>query len=77
MGTVAQLLAVTVDCPEPLEPANFYQAFAGGEVCPAGDDFVMLTGSGVRIVFQRAANPTSGSARPRRSPQDPSRLPRR
>jgi hypothetical protein len=57
MGDVARLFAVTVDCPEPLVLARFYQAFAGGEVISAGDDYAVLSGGAVRIDFQRVGNP--------------------
>lgn len=57
MSAGAQLFAVTVDCPEPLRLARFYQAFAGGEVTAVGDDFAALSGGAVRIDFQRVASP--------------------
>jgi hypothetical protein len=60
MAALAHLFAVTVDCPEPFELARFYQAFAGGEIASSNDDFVMLTGGGVRIDFQRLANDAAG-----------------
>jgi hypothetical protein len=56
MPALAHLFAVTVDCPDPFELARFYQAIAGGEIASSNDDFVMLTGGGVRIDFQRVAN---------------------
>ena len=56
MPALAHLFAVTVDCPDPFELARFYQAFAGGEVASSNDDFVTLSGGGVRIDFQRVAN---------------------
>jgi len=57
MAEVARLFAVTVDCPEPLVLARFYQAFAGGEVSVVGDDFAGLSEGAVRIDFQRVGNP--------------------
>lgn len=52
-----RLFAVTVDCPEPLELARFYQAFTGGRISSVHDDFVVLAGDGVRLDFQRVPNP--------------------
>jgi len=52
----AHLFAVTVDCPDPVELARVDQAFAGGEIASSNDDFVALSGGGVRIDFQRVAN---------------------
>jgi catechol 2,3-dioxygenase-like lactoylglutathione lyase family enzyme len=60
MAAMARLLAVTADCPEPLELARFYQAFAGGEIAQSNDDFVALSTEGLRIDFQRVANPAAG-----------------
>lgn len=57
MTVFAQVFAVTVDCPEPLELARFYQAFGGGELTWSNDDFVVLSGAGdVRMDFQRVPN---------------------
>ncbi|GAB2841860.1 VOC family protein [Actinoallomurus bryophytorum] len=59
MPALAQLFAVTVDCPDPFGLARFYQALAGGEVASSNDDFVTLSGGAVRIDFQRVANPAT------------------
>lgn len=64
----ARLFAVTLDCPEPAELARFYQALLGGDVWQGGD-YAALSGGGVRIDFQRVANPAAGwpdPAAPRR-----------
>jgi hypothetical protein len=61
MAAVARLFAVTVDCPEPLELARFYQSFAGGEIIQSADGhFAALSTDGVRMDFQRVANPAVG-----------------
>jgi catechol 2,3-dioxygenase-like lactoylglutathione lyase family enzyme len=58
MIAIAQLFAVTVDCPEPLALARFYQSFTGMRIVWSSDDFVALSdGVGVRIDFQRVMNP--------------------
>jgi predicted enzyme related to lactoylglutathione lyase len=57
MAAVSHLFAVTVDCPDPLALARFYQAFTGLEISWSSSDFVVLSGDGdVRIDFQRVAN---------------------
>ena len=71
MAAVADLFAVTIDCPDPLELARFYQAFTGWELSWSNDDFVVLSGDGgVRLDFQRVPNPRPSdwpdSASPRR-----------
>lgn len=66
-GSGTCLYAVTVDCPDPLRLASFYQAFIGGTMYSNDDDFVALAvDGGVRLDFHRTANP-----RPPRWP-DPS-----
>jgi hypothetical protein len=60
MPLAARLLAVTIDAPDPLELARFYQAIAGGVVTRGSDDFVVLSGGPVRMDFQRVANPAAG-----------------
>jgi len=53
----ACLFAVTVDCPEPVELAEFYQGFLGGEVRFFPPDFAALDHTGgVRLDFQRVSN---------------------
>jgi catechol 2,3-dioxygenase-like lactoylglutathione lyase family enzyme len=71
MAAVADLFAVTIDCPDPPELARFYQAFTGWELSWSNDDFVVLSGDGgVRLDFQRVPNPRPSdwpdSASPRR-----------
>lgn len=52
------LIAVTVDCPDPMRLAHFYQGFLGGRLFSSNDDFVALTIEGnVRLDFQRVDNP--------------------
>ncbi|MFB4312296.1 VOC family protein [Actinomadura sp. GTD37] len=52
------LFAVTIDCPDPTSLARFYQQFLGGDRYSGNDDFTALTiGGGVRLDFQRVANP--------------------
>jgi hypothetical protein len=61
MAAVARLFAVTLDCPEPLDLARFYQTFAGGEIIQGGNrDFAALSTNDVRMDFQRVANPAVG-----------------
>jgi catechol 2,3-dioxygenase-like lactoylglutathione lyase family enzyme len=61
MAAMARLFAVTVDCPQPYELARFYQSFAGGEIFQGGGgQFAALSTSGVRLDFQRVANPSAG-----------------
>ncbi|MDN3360058.1 VOC family protein [Actinomadura sp. DC4] len=60
MAVVARLFAVTIDCPEPVELAGFYQTFAGGDVVlSANEDFAALTTGTVRLDFQRVTNPAA------------------
>jgi catechol 2,3-dioxygenase-like lactoylglutathione lyase family enzyme len=57
MAAVAGLLAVTLDCPDPRELAEFYQRFTGGQSFSSNEDFAVLVGGGVRLDFQRVTNP--------------------
>lgn len=52
---IARLWGVTLDCPEPLELARFYQRIGGGEIVSADDFFVELRMGGVSLGFQRDA----------------------
>jgi hypothetical protein len=54
--TVGTLFAVTIDCPDPLSLARFYQEITGGELFASNNDFVALAGGNVRLDFQRVAN---------------------
>ncbi|MCQ4150902.1 MULTISPECIES: VOC family protein [Rhodococcus] len=57
MPLSAKLFAVTVDCPQPRELAEFYQKFLGGQLRSGNPDFVVLTSEqDVRIDFQRVDN---------------------
>lgn len=57
MAAIARLFAVTIDCPEPLGLARFYQSFAGGEITQSADGrFAALSTDGVRMDFQRVSN---------------------
>jgi Glyoxalase-like domain len=61
MAALARLFAVTLDCPDPVDLARFYQTFAGGEIIQGDDeDFAALTTNGVRLDFQRVGNPAAG-----------------
>lgn len=58
MLSVPRLFAVTIDCPDPMSLARFYQSFLGGESHSTNDDFVALVIDGdIRLDFQRVANP--------------------
>jgi catechol 2,3-dioxygenase-like lactoylglutathione lyase family enzyme len=57
MVTIGSLFAVTVDCPDPLRLARFYQDITGWQLFASNDDFVALAGDdNVRLDFQRVAN---------------------
>ena len=57
MVTIGSLFAVTVDCPDPLRLARFYQDITGWELFASNEDFVVLAGDdNVRLDFQRVAN---------------------
>ena len=57
MATIGRLLAVTLDSPDPLRLARFYQEITGGELFAGNEDFVVLTTDDhVRLDFQRVAN---------------------
>jgi catechol 2,3-dioxygenase-like lactoylglutathione lyase family enzyme len=61
MHPPARLLAITLDCPDPIRLARFYQGFLGGQVVATqAHDFAALTGAGgARLDFQRTANPAA------------------
>ncbi|MFL6056182.1 MAG: VOC family protein [Actinoallomurus sp.] len=54
---MAGLLAITLDCPDPRELAEFYRRLTGGETFSSNEDFVVLVGGGGRLDFQRVTNP--------------------
>lgn len=57
MAIIARLFAVTIDCPDPTQLAQFYQGFLGGQVLSSNDDFAVLTSDrDVRLDFQRVTN---------------------
>lgn len=57
MATLGTLFAITLDCPDPLRLARFYQAITGGELFASNEDFIVLAGDdNVRLDFQRTAN---------------------
>ncbi|HWC81631.1 MAG TPA: VOC family protein [Pseudonocardiaceae bacterium] len=57
MATLGTLFAITIDGPDPLELANFYQKITGGELLTGNDDFIVLAiEDNVRLDFQRVAN---------------------
>ncbi|ADB29273.1 conserved hypothetical protein [Kribbella flavida DSM 17836] len=53
---VAPLWGPTLDCPEPLELATFYQRICGGSIAAADETFVELRLDGVSLGFQRDLN---------------------
>lgn len=53
MDSVATFAGVTLDCPHPLELAEFYQRMGGGEIVYSTDVFVYLAIDGFRLGFQR------------------------
>jgi len=66
-----RLCAVTIDCPDPVQLALFYQQFLGGTLYSSNNDFVVLSSdSDVRLDFQRVPNhqppPWPNRAAPRR-----------
>ncbi|MCU1626407.1 MAG: glyoxalase/bleomycin resistance protein/dioxygenase [Pseudonocardia sp.] len=58
MVSGGQLLAVTLDCPDPRSLAHFYRSFLGGRLTASNEDFVVLTlpDATVRLDFQRVTN---------------------
>ncbi|MEV6769098.1 VOC family protein [Nocardia sp. NPDC051030] len=71
MAITAHLFAVTIDCPDPIRLAKFYQQFLGGQLRSTNPNFVVLTSDhDIRLDFQRVANhqppPWPGSSAPRR-----------
>ncbi|WP_224390987.1 VOC family protein [Pseudonocardia sp. ICBG1293] len=54
---LGRLVAVTLDCPDPQELAEFYRHVLGGELHASNDDFVVLTCDGTaRLDFQRVSH---------------------
>jgi len=71
MAMSARLCAVTIDCPDPVQLASFYQQFLGGTLYSSNNDFVVLSSDcDVRLDFQRVPNhqppPWPSRAAPRR-----------
>jgi catechol 2,3-dioxygenase-like lactoylglutathione lyase family enzyme len=57
MATLGSLFAVTIDCPDPLSLARFYQQITNGKLLASNEDFVVLTTEdNIRLDFQRVAN---------------------
>jgi catechol 2,3-dioxygenase-like lactoylglutathione lyase family enzyme len=57
MATTARLFAITIDCPDPTQLAQFYQQLLGGQLLSSNNDFVVLTSDrDVRLDFQRVTN---------------------
>jgi catechol 2,3-dioxygenase-like lactoylglutathione lyase family enzyme len=54
MPAIAQLAAVTLDCPDPAALAEFYRGITGWEVAYTSEEFVGLSGDGLFLGFQRA-----------------------
>ena len=54
MAGVAQMTAVTIDCPDPGVLADFYSKLTGWEIVYSDDTYVYVAGDGaVRLGFQR------------------------
>lgn len=51
-----RLGAVSIDCPEPAELADFYKNMLECQEMFASPDFVALTGAGVLLTFQRVTD---------------------
>jgi catechol 2,3-dioxygenase-like lactoylglutathione lyase family enzyme len=71
MIIIGSLFAITLDCPNPLRLARFYQKITGWELFASNDDFIVLAGDdNVRLDFQRVTNhqpsPWPDPAAPRR-----------
>ena len=56
MSPAAPFWGPTLDCPEPLELAEFYQQVAGGELAVVHENFVELRFDTVSLGFQRDLN---------------------
>lgn len=56
MPALAQRRAVTLDCPDPKELADFYRSFTDGEVLYESAKFVGLSAGGTWVGFQRVAD---------------------
>lgn len=57
MDTLGTLFAITIDCPDPLSLARFYQQITNGELLAGNADFIVLTTENhIRLDFQRVAN---------------------
>jgi len=55
MTPIARMRTVVIDCPDPVELADFYRRLVGGEITPVSDDWVVLVPEGGgRLAFQRA-----------------------
>ncbi|QKG27142.1 glyoxalase/bleomycin resistance protein/dioxygenase [Actinomadura verrucosospora] len=66
MTISARLFAVTLDCPDPLLLARFYQGFLGGRILSANDDFVCWPATATSALTS-SASPTT-NRRPGRTP---------
>jgi Glyoxalase-like domain len=53
---IASLAAVSVDCADPAELADFYRKLLDAEVFYESEDFIALRGAGVMLTLQRVAN---------------------
>lgn len=51
---IARMRSVVLDCPDPVELAQFYRGVVGGEITSVEDDWVVLVVDGLRLAFQRA-----------------------
>jgi len=54
MTAIARMRSVVLDCPEPVELAEFYRLLVGGEITSVEHDWVVLEHEpGRRLAFQR------------------------
>jgi hypothetical protein len=56
VSEVAAVWGPTLDCPEPLELATFYQSICGGSLAAVSETFVELRLDGFSLGFQRDLN---------------------
>ncbi|HEY2577785.1 MAG TPA: VOC family protein [Streptosporangiaceae bacterium] len=57
--SIGNLVAVTIDCSDPAHLAEFYKNLLGWEITYSDENAVYLSGSGMRLGFQRVENYTA------------------